>query len=73
VPAAAYKRRMAPTSIVTVARTLGAGGERVAEAVAERLGFRFVDEEIIAIAGERRLAAGVRHRSGRGAQRFSAA
>jgi len=57
VAAAAYKRRMTPTSIVTVARTLGAGGERVAEAVAERLGFRFVDEEIIAIAAEREKVA----------------
>jgi cytidylate kinase len=33
--------------VVTIARTLGAGGEDVAHAVAGKLGFRHVDDEII--------------------------
>jgi hypothetical protein len=39
--------------IVTIARTLGAGGEDVGQAVAEQLGFRYADDEIIAAAAER--------------------
>jgi len=34
-------------SIITVARTLGAGGEEVGRLVAAQLGFRYVDNEII--------------------------
>lgn len=41
------------TTVVTVARTLGAGGELIGRAVADRLGFRFVDEEIVARAAEK--------------------
>ncbi len=42
--------------VVCVSRTLGAGGEEVARLVADELGFRFVDDEIILRAAE---AAGV--------------
>ena len=35
------------TTVVCISRTLGAGGEQVAEAVSERLGFRYVDDEIL--------------------------
>lgn len=38
------------TTVVTIARTLGAGGEAIGRAVADRLGFRYVDEEIISAA-----------------------
>jgi hypothetical protein len=38
------------TTVVTLARTLGAGGELIGRAVADRLQFRFVDEEIISLA-----------------------
>lgn len=41
------------TTVVTIARTLGAGGELVGRAVADRLQFRFVDEEIISRAAEK--------------------
>ncbi len=41
------------TSVVTIARTLGAGGEIVGRAVADQLGFRYVDEEIITAAAEK--------------------
>lgn len=40
-------------SVVTIARTLGAGGEVIGRAVAEQLDFRFVDEEIISTAAEK--------------------
>lgn len=33
--------------VVCVSRALGSGGEEVAHLVAEELGFRYVDEEII--------------------------
>jgi cytidylate kinase len=33
--------------VVTVARTLGSGGDELAEAIADELGFRYVDSEII--------------------------
>jgi cytidylate kinase len=39
--------------IVTIARTLGAGGEDVGQAVAQQLGFRYADDEIIAAAAEK--------------------
>jgi cytidylate kinase len=44
--------RMA-TSVICISRALGAGGEEVARLVSERLGFLYVDEEIIARAAER--------------------
>ncbi|HEU4759015.1 MAG TPA: cytidylate kinase-like family protein [Dehalococcoidia bacterium] len=42
--------------VVTIARSLGAGGEEVGRAVAKELGFRYANEEIIVRAAE---AAGV--------------
>jgi cytidylate kinase len=40
-------------SVICISRALGAGGEDVARLVSERLGFLYVDEEIIARAAER--------------------
>ncbi len=37
-----------PSQVVCVLRTLGAGGEEVGYAVAGSLGFRYIDEEIVA-------------------------
>lgn len=34
-------------SVITIARTLGAGGEDLGQELADRLGFRYVDSEII--------------------------
>ena len=42
--------------VICVSRTLGAGGDEVARAVADQLGFRYVDDEIVVRAAE---AAGV--------------
>ena len=39
--------------VVCISRTLAAGGETVGRLVAERLGFSYVDEEILALAGEK--------------------
>jgi cytidylate kinase len=39
--------------VVCVSRTLAAGGEDVARAVSQKLGFRYIDEEIVAQAAER--------------------
>ncbi|MBI2912403.1 MAG: cytidylate kinase-like family protein [Chloroflexi bacterium] len=39
--------------IITVARSLGAGGEEVGRLVAKELGFRYVDDEIISKAAEK--------------------
>jgi cytidylate kinase len=39
-----------PARVVAVSHTMGAGGGRVGRFVAERLGFRYVDEEIISMA-----------------------
>jgi len=39
-------------SVVCISRSLGAGGEQIGQLVAERLGFRYVDEEIVARAAE---------------------
>ena len=39
-------------SVVCISRTLGAGGEEVAQLVAEQLGFRYVDDEIVRRAAE---------------------
>jgi cytidylate kinase len=41
------------SSVICISRALGAGGEHVARLVSERLGFVYVDEEIIARAAER--------------------
>jgi cytidylate kinase len=41
------------TSVICISRALGAGGEDVARLVSERLGFAYVDEEIVARAAER--------------------
>jgi cytidylate kinase len=40
-------------SVICISRALGAGGEDVARLVSERLGFVYIDEEIIARAAER--------------------
>jgi cytidylate kinase len=39
--------------VVCISRTLGGGGETVGRLVADRLGFRYVDEEIIALASDK--------------------
>jgi len=39
--------------VICVSQTTGSGGDAVARMVAERLGFRFVDEEIVARAAEK--------------------
>jgi cytidylate kinase len=39
--------------VVCISRTTGAGGEAVGRIVAERLGYRYVDEEIVTLAAER--------------------
>jgi cytidylate kinase len=36
-----------PTRVVCISQTTGSGGEAIGQAVAERLGFRHVDEEIV--------------------------
>ena len=41
------------TSVICISRALGAGGEEVARLVSERLGFAYVDEEIISRAAAR--------------------
>src|SRR5437588_6957727 len=41
------------TSVICISRAIGAGGEEVARLVSERLGFLYVDEEIVARAAER--------------------
>jgi cytidylate kinase len=39
--------------VVCISREVGAGGEEVGRIVAERLGLRYVDEEVVALAAER--------------------
>jgi cytidylate kinase len=39
--------------VICVSRTLAAGGEEVARALSQRMGFRYVDEEIVAKAAEK--------------------
>jgi cytidylate kinase len=39
--------------VVCMSRSLGAGGEAVARLVAQRLGFRYVDDEVISLASEK--------------------
>lgn len=41
------------TPVICISRALGAGGEEIARLVSERLGFDYVDEEIVARAAER--------------------
>src|SRR2546423_10529771 len=41
------------TRIVTVSHATGAGGEGIGRSVADRLGFRYVDEEIIEVAAKK--------------------
>ncbi len=42
-----------PTRVVTISHTTGAEGETIGRTVADRLGFRYIDEEIITLAAER--------------------
>jgi cytidylate kinase len=42
-----------PISAVCISRTIGAGGEDVGRLVADALGFRYLDEEIVLAAAER--------------------
>jgi cytidylate kinase len=42
-----------PTRVVTISHTTGAGGETIGRTVADRLGFRYIDEEIITLAAEK--------------------
>lgn len=56
-------------TVVCISRTLGAGGTEVGRLVAEQLGFRFLDEEIITLASEKahvdpRALAAVEQREG---------
>ncbi len=39
--------------VITIARSLGAGGEEIGHLVARKIGFRYVDEEIIRTAAEK--------------------
>jgi hypothetical protein len=41
------------TRVVTISHTTGAGGETIGRTVADRLGFRYIDEEIITLAAEK--------------------
>jgi len=41
------------TRIVTISHAWGAGGDNIGRSVADRLGFRYVDEEIITLAAEK--------------------
>src|SRR6476469_5144749 len=41
------------TRVVAISHTVGAGGESIGRIVSDRLGFRYVDEEIISIAAAR--------------------
>jgi cytidylate kinase len=41
------------TRIVTISHATGAGGDRIGRSVADRLGFRYVDEEIIEVAAKK--------------------
>ena len=42
-----------PTRVVTVSHATGAGGETIGRTVANDLGFRYIDEEIISLAAQR--------------------
>ena len=65
-----------PTRVVTISHTTGAGGEAIGRTVAERLGFRYLDEEIITLAAEKEgvdaeLVADTERRKGFFARLFS--
>src|SRR5258705_10206399 len=45
--------RRIPTRVVTISHATGAGGETIGRTVADRLGFRYIDEEIITLAAEK--------------------
>jgi cytidylate kinase len=51
VHTASYRRGVA--NAICISRAAGAGGEEIGHAVAERLGFRYIDEEIIDLAAQR--------------------
>lgn len=42
-----------PTRVVTISHTTGAGGEAIGRTVADRLRFRYIDEEIITLAAQK--------------------
>jgi cytidylate kinase len=42
-----------PANVIAISRATGAGAEEIAEAVAQELGFRVVDEEIVSRAAEK--------------------
>ena len=42
-----------PIRVVCISHTLGAGGPEIGRLVSERLGFRYLDDEIVAWAAER--------------------
>src|SRR5206468_1719571 len=46
-------RRVMSTRVVAISRTTGSGGESIGRIVSERLGFRYVDEEIVAWTAEK--------------------
>jgi cytidylate kinase len=65
-----------PTRVVTISHTTGAAGEAIGRTVADRLGFRYIDEEIITLAAEKEgvdaeLVADVERRKGFLARLFS--
>src|SRR6266571_9372582 len=45
--------RIMSTRVVAISRTTGSGGESIGRIASERLGFRYVDEEIVAWAAEK--------------------
>ena len=47
------RARPMPSRVICISRTLAAGGEEVGRGVAERLGFRVIDAEIIQRAAEK--------------------
>ena len=51
--AATAKGQLMARRVVCVSRTLGAGGEEIAQDVARELGFRYVDDEIVSRAAEK--------------------
>jgi cytidylate kinase len=41
------------TTVISISRAMAAGGDDVARAVAEKMGFRFIDDEIIEVAADK--------------------
>ena len=41
------------TTVISISRAMAAGGDDVARTVAEKMGFRFIDDEIIEVAAEK--------------------